>query len=115
MGDAESGWQQGGESRVLMSAFTLSSQPESGLFAQSSVQAWLRKELGGIQASGWFHVQNSDAAGLREHLPPAVASSAGCWYRILLASGRLARGRRVAGSCWDFKVPQVVHRFLLSS
>lgn len=33
----------------------------------------------------------------------------------LLAAGRLARGRRAAGSCWDFKVPQVVHRLLLCS
>lgn len=79
------GWREwaaaGWESRELMSALTpFSSQPGSGLFAHSHVQAWLRKELGGIQASGWLHVQNGGAAGLREHLPPAVAPPAGCWY-----------------------------------
>lgn len=72
--------------------------------------------MGGIQVSGWFHVQNGDAAGLREHLPPAVAPPAGCWYgHSLLAAGGVAGGRRAAGSCWDFKVPQVVHSLLLSS
>ena len=54
-------------------------------------------------------MQNSDAAGLGENLAPAVTPPAGCWYSTLLAAGGLARGRRAAGSFWDFKMPWVVH------
>lgn len=75
--------------------------------AQSIVQAWLREALGGIQASEWFRVQNGGATVLRKLLPAAGST--------LLSAGRLARGRMVAGRCWDFMVPQVVHEILLSS
>lgn len=81
--DGESGRQQGWKGKCWCLP-SLPSPPSLGQdSAQSSVQAWLRKEMGGIQASGWFHVQNGDAAGLREHLPPAVAPPAGCWYGTL--------------------------------
>lgn len=69
------GWRVGGSRVGEQSADVCPRSPfqaGSGLFAHSSMQAWWRKELGGMQASGWFHVQNGDATGLKEHLPPVL-------------------------------------------
>lgn len=102
----------GSESKVLLSALTpLSSQPGSGLAA-----AGLAEEGAG---EGYRHLGGStcrtgDATGLREHLTPAVAPPAGCWYGILCwqlagwleeggwqaAAGILRCHRLFTGSCY---------------
>lgn len=73
----------------------------------------LRKQLGGMQAFRWLHVQNSDAAGLWGKRVSHSCCCSSSW--ALGSAGRLDTGSKEAGGCGDFEVPQVVHRLLLSS
>lgn len=113
MGDG--GWAAAGwESKVQMSAPIPLSRLDQGSLLTAACRPG-----GGRSWEGYRHLGGSMC---RMVMPLALKSiSLLCsfsWVLVQhspLAAGRLPRGRRAAGSCWDLKVSQVVDKLLLSS
>lgn len=111
----DGGWVAAGwESKVQMSAPIPLSRLDQGSLLTAACRPG-----GGRSWEGYRHLGGSIC---RMVMPLALKSiSLLCsfsWVLVQhspLAAGRLARGRRAAGSCWDLKVSQVVDKLLLSS